>query len=69
MGSVCMSVYACACVCAHVPAHSPPFKQLWKLDPKMFTLIILRGMGGQDNEGPGVYIGCSRLPESAELRH
>lgn len=46
VGSVCMCVHACVCVCAHVPAHSPPFKQLWKLDPKMFTLIILRGMGG-----------------------
>ena len=59
----------CVHVCARVPAHSPPFKQLWKLDQKMFTLIILRGPGGQDDEGPGVYSGCGRLPRAEEAGH
>lgn len=69
VGSVCTCVHVCAWVCARVPAHSPPFKQLWKLDQKMFTLIILRGPGGQDDEGPGVYSGCGRLPRAEEAGH
>ena len=59
----------CVHMCARVPAHSPPFRQLWKLGQKMFTLIILRGPGGQFDEGPGVYSGCSRLPRAEEAGH
>lgn len=69
MGSVYTCVHACACVCARVRAHSPPFKQFWKLGQKKFTLIILRGTGAQDDEGPGVYTGCSGLPGAEEPRH